>query len=280
MSEGAALGRRRPRRLVGVYKSGRGFKAQIQLQRRQHYLGTFATEEEAARAYDAKALSVFGAATRTNFLYAVEDEAPPVAPSVAPCSRARLACPLDRRIYCRKSGVPRAPLGLADLQLICGTSPSPPLPSEAAQLDWRDQTYYWAGTLRPDEAARRWVWRGSWLGSFGARPSSQEILDASQTFEYVGQQASEGELPRSGLFSGHFMMHNDDSGVPERFQERPFLIEFAYYEGPGEGQATVSGRGDSDFGPFILQGCFDASSGKLDMCRKYLRSDASDHPTR
>lgn len=52
---------------IGVYKAGSKWKAEIVKDDARYYLGTFQTEEDAARAYDAKAVQLF-TKPRLNFL--------------------------------------------------------------------------------------------------------------------------------------------------------------------------------------------------------------------
>jgi len=61
-------------RYKGVYydKRRRTFSAKICHNGRSHHLGTFATEVEAAKAYDRKALELFGEFARLNFPQEVE----------------------------------------------------------------------------------------------------------------------------------------------------------------------------------------------------------------
>lgn len=54
-------------RFRGVYKCGKRWKAQLQSQGVQFYLGTFDSEEEAAKAYDRKARDEKGEKGQTNF---------------------------------------------------------------------------------------------------------------------------------------------------------------------------------------------------------------------
>lgn len=54
-------------RFKGVTSQGRKWRAFAGPRSNRHYLGTFGTEEEAARAYDAKALELFGPFARLNF---------------------------------------------------------------------------------------------------------------------------------------------------------------------------------------------------------------------
>lgn len=66
-----AANSRRPERLVtrfrGVYAEGARWRAQIGVNGRDQYLGTFDTPEEAARVYDRAAAAAFGAFARLNF---------------------------------------------------------------------------------------------------------------------------------------------------------------------------------------------------------------------
>ena len=54
-------------RFRGVYKCGKRWKAQLQSQGVQFYLGTFDSEDEAAKAYDRKARDEKGEKGQTNF---------------------------------------------------------------------------------------------------------------------------------------------------------------------------------------------------------------------
>lgn len=62
----------------GVYLYSEGkWRAQTKIQGKKLYLGTFATPEEAARAYDEKVVELFGEHARTNVsLGLLEEEAP------------------------------------------------------------------------------------------------------------------------------------------------------------------------------------------------------------
>lgn len=57
----------RPFMLKGAYPSGRRWTSSIQIDGQNHYLGCFATAEQAARAYDRKAFELFGEFAKLNF---------------------------------------------------------------------------------------------------------------------------------------------------------------------------------------------------------------------
>lgn len=51
----------------GIKRNGSGWSAQIRILGKRTHLGTFRTPEEAARAYDAKAIEAWGSFATTNF---------------------------------------------------------------------------------------------------------------------------------------------------------------------------------------------------------------------
>ena len=69
--------------------------------------------------------------------------------------------------------------------------------------------------------------------------------------------------PVCGSYLGHYMMDNEGSGRLSRY------LDFREDE-EGDGKYSVIGRGDCDFGAFILQGRFDSASRALDVTRKYV----------
>jgi hypothetical protein len=66
-STNGANGIRTSTRHKGVYPNGSKWQARIKVNYQQLYLGTFTTEEEAARAYDAAAIKYFGEFATPNF---------------------------------------------------------------------------------------------------------------------------------------------------------------------------------------------------------------------
>jgi hypothetical protein len=56
-----------------LFCRGKKFRAQVQIGGTQHYLGTYPTEEEAARVYDLELTRRRGVTARTNFEYPQED---------------------------------------------------------------------------------------------------------------------------------------------------------------------------------------------------------------
>jgi hypothetical protein len=153
--------------------------------------------------------------------------------------------------------------------------------------DWREQLYHWRGHLSMDssvstsgDATKRSVllWSGTWVGSWQQVAGSESTLAwTGNTFTYRGPQVAEEQTasmsvplkPVSGSFLGHYMMDNEGSGRLSRYSDSTCYLDFKDDENAA-GKYTVIGRGDSDFGAFILQGTYDSASRALDLTRKYI----------
>lgn len=147
-----------------------------------------------------------------------------------------------------------------------------------AEPDWRDQIYYWVGKLSYDDKQQCLRWRGRWMGSFSGKPAESEFDSSSNEFTYCSPRiekarafSSQGLLrPISGHYAGQYGMDNDGSGVIEMYTDKELLMEFEETSLDPCPQYFVYGRGDSEFGEFIVHGTYDSSTRMLDMSRQYL----------
>lgn len=146
--------------------------------------------------------------------------------------------------------------------------------------DWRDQIYYWTGFLSYDTLNTCLLWKGSWLGSFTGKPNPDEFSWSSNEFEYLGEMIGLEELyvhgllrPRSGRFKGYYMMDNDGSGSLEKYLDNEYYVEFEEVRGLHPPRYTVVGKGDSDFGTFVLTGTYNAGNRVLEMARQYISEE-------
>lgn len=146
--------------------------------------------------------------------------------------------------------------------------------------DWRDQIYYWVGTLEYDTSLKCLAWKGRWLGSFTGRPTNDEFQQSSNEFFYTSQPIEKSQVtnndghltPMSGFFKGYYMMDNEGRGDLERYDDLEFFVEFEeqIYKSDYVHQYNVFGKGDSEFGVFILYGTFDPATCVLETSRQYL----------
>jgi hypothetical protein len=153
---------------------------------------------------------------------------------------------------------------------------------EEEELDWRDQLYYWTGILYFEPARSLQVWKGSWVGSYSGKPMPEEFSWSFNHFEYTsdGGRATpmmgpDGTLqPQSGPLQGYYLMDNDGSGALQRYVDNEYVVEFeALPNLVGGGlseQYAVYGRGDSDFGEFIVTGNYNKRTRFLEMTRQYI----------
>jgi hypothetical protein len=142
--------------------------------------------------------------------------------------------------------------------------------------DWRDQIYYWTGKVEYNEALQCLLWKGKWIGSFTGKPTTEEFEASESKFCYNSVPIDKAKVlsangntqvlrPVSGFYKGSYTM---DPGDEEEYCDKEFLLDF---EDAGKlHNYNVYGKGDSDFGAFILQGTFDGQSRVLDLCRQYI----------
>lgn len=170
---------------------------------------------------------------------------------------------------------PYTPLEIAAPTFGALQSPSEP--------DWRDQIYYWLGTLSYDASTAKLQWKGTWLGSFTGRPLAEEFSASRNVFHFTSQDPltdanidKQRTKPLSGYYEGFYLVDTEGEGNDmERCEEKDVLLDFESDQQEGSEDVsdetyTVYGRGDSEFGVFILHGRYYVPSGVLDLTRQYL----------
>jgi hypothetical protein len=169
--------------------------------------------------------------------------------------------------------------------------PQYPTSIHQVESDWRDQIYYWSGVVEYDNQEYCLAWNGRWLGSFTGKPSIQEMRESMNEFSYkspridraqVYPHASKNDgyiVPYSGYYQGFYLMDNDGTDEYEEYTDKELILDFellpqsassssAAYRQPPIYQ--VVGKGDSEFGAFLIQGIFHAASKELEMSRQYI----------
>lgn len=113
------------------------------------------------------------------------------------------------------------------------------------------------------------------------KPNSEEFSYSSNAFEYSGEMlnigvdlSAQGLLrPKSGYFKGYYMMDNNGKGELEKYLDNEYYMEFEEVGGLFPPRYTVVGKGDSDFGTFVLTGTYNARTKELEMARQYISED-------
>jgi hypothetical protein len=143
--------------------------------------------------------------------------------------------------------------------------------------DWRDQIYYWIGQLSYNEEEQCLVWSGRWLGSFTGRPVKEEFDSSRNEFRYLSQTVEKSKVemedslkPLSGFFKGEYFIDAEGNGELEKFDEQDVLLEFEEFGNKSPPIYNVYGKGDSEFGVFILHGNYNSGNKQLEMTRQYL----------
>ena len=101
---------------------------------------------------------------------------------------------------------------------------------------------------------------------------------SANVFEYFGPNILETDAispdksvtPISGPMTGYYMIDNSGSGKLENFTDICCELEFQEIFGTSPLRYSVIGNGDTEFGPFVMEGNYDSNTGILTLSRRYI----------
>ena len=139
--------------------------------------------------------------------------------------------------------------------------------------DWREQIYYWRGTLAPGKGKAKLLWTGTWAGSFDGTPSAKDFENV-QSFKVTGPAAAADEsLPaEKGRWKGTYQMDNDGSGSTSTYKTDA-SFKFVAAEPGSTSHFRMAGKGSNEFGAFVIHGTYASSTKLLDTAREYIADD-------
>lgn len=148
--------------------------------------------------------------------------------------------------------------------------------------NWRDQLHYWVGLLSYVSDRKHLQWKGSWLASYVGRPSLDEFTNSGNYFEYDSESVDASQVssddgalkPWSCFYSGYYLMDLDGTGAIDKYVDNEFYMDFDLVEKTfSSSKYSVLGKGDNEFGAFIVTGRYDTQSGLLELTRQYVAED-------
>lgn len=113
------------------------------------------------------------------------------------------------------------------------------------------------GQVTFDHTTENWFFKGLW-----AMTPQQLRTGVRSAFHYVHKDNTESSDPRTGSYSGHFMLKTADAD--QKVLEDDVTLVFD----EKDGEQHVTGQGSNQYGPFTLEGKF--QNGKLVLSKKYV----------
>jgi hypothetical protein len=168
------------------------------------------------------------------------------------------------------------------------TNISEPNNKTQPQLSMSKETYFWSGGLSYDMGYGGIVWKGIWSISplHNSSNSRRDDFWAQLEFEYFGPKCARNAViqenglltpPSPSLFFGHFLMEDPKNrGHILKYADKDITMIFEPTLNPSDTSTenvtkyNVIGKGNSQFGHFVLHGFFDPSTGILDVFREYI----------
>jgi hypothetical protein len=120
------------------------------------------------------------------------------------------------------------------------------------------------------------------VGSYTGRPAPTEFAQSSNHFEYRMNLRSAKQIlrrdgsisPQSGAWEGFYLMDNTGNGALERYEDTEYEVRFEEIHAEASAgvdmYCPVYGRGDSDFGAFVVTGVYNRQTRLLEMTRQYV----------
>jgi hypothetical protein len=148
--------------------------------------------------------------------------------------------------------------------------------------NWRDQLHYWVGLISYVSNRKHLQWKGSWLASYVGRPTLDEFTNSGNYFEYDSESVDASQVssddgalkPWSCFYSGYYLMDLDGTGAFDKYVDNEFYMDFDLVEKTfSSSKYSVLGKGDNEFGAFIVTGRYDTQSGLLELTRQYVAED-------
>lgn len=123
-------------------------------------------------------------------------------------------------------------------------------------MSWRNTLFVWRGTV---EGGREW--RGTWVGTDGLDEPDEEEFAGDGAMSFSAKREGDQGDGVEGSWSSRYDL-DDGGGNVASHEDPPYrLIRI-------EGRAHVVGKGENEFGHYLVHG--NLENDVLTLCRRYL----------